>query len=193
MSLAEGVLGMKSDILERYLRTPDGNYIIDITAGRVSDLYDDFDKYTPYVKKELDQALAEYLTESARDLGKEEFIIRFHLVESPDETMKARIITSINSYFLYLKSIEIRELARTMRSSLIFLVVGVAILSLSIWVNQKLMPDAAVWSKVVAEGLTVAAWVSLWEALATFLVNWTPYSRLIKMYDRIAKAQVKFM
>jgi hypothetical protein len=193
MSLAEGVLGMKSNILERYLRTPDGNYIIDITAGKVSDLYDDFDKYTPYVKKELDQALAEYLTESARDLGREEFIIRFHLVEPPDETMKARIITSINSYFLYLKSIEIRELARTMRSSLIFLVVGVAILSLSIWVNQKLMPDAAVWSRVVAEGLTVAAWVSLWEALATFLVNWTPYSRLIKMYDRIAKAQVKFM
>jgi hypothetical protein len=193
MSLVEGVSGMKSDILERYPRTRDGHYIIDITAGKVSDLYDDFDKYTPYVKKELDQALAEYITESARDLGKENFAIHFHLVEPPDETMKARIITSINSYFLYLKSIEIRELTRTMRISVIFFVVGVAILSLSIWMNQKLTPDAAVRSRVIAEGLTVAAWVSLWEALATFLVNWTPYTRLIKMYERIARAPVKFM
>jgi hypothetical protein len=34
--------------------------------------------------------------------------------------------------------------------------------------------------------------VSLWEALAMFLVNWAPHRRLIRMYERIAKADVRF-
>jgi hypothetical protein len=34
--------------------------------------------------------------------------------------------------------------------------------------------------------------VSLWEALAMFLVNWAPHRRLIRMYERIAeKADVR--
>ena len=44
----------------------------------------------------------------------------------------------------------------------------------------------------IAEGLTIVAWVSLWEALAMFLVNWAPHRRLIRMYERIAKADVRF-
>jgi hypothetical protein len=184
---------MKENILERYPRTTDGRYIVDISAGKVSDLYDDFDKHAPYVRKELDQDLVEYITDSVRDLGREEFTIRLRLVEPPDDAMTARVTASINSYFLYLKTIEFNKLGRVIRTSLIYLVLGVAMLFLTVWLNQKLTPDATVLSRVFAQGLTVAAWVSLWEALATFLVNWTPYSRQIRMYERIAEAPVLFM
>lgn len=184
---------MKALILERYSRTQEGRYIIDINADKISDLYDDFDKQAPYIKKELDQNLVDYLAESARDLDKEAFIIRIGLAEAPNEAMMERITTSINSYFQYLKTIELRELRRNMRTSLIFLFMGMAILFLSVWVNQQLSEQASVLSKVFAEGLNVAAWVSLWEALATFLVNWTPYSRQIRLYERIAHAPVEFI
>lgn len=184
---------MKEKIYARYPHTQDGNYIIDITAGKINDLYDDFDKYAPYVRKELDQDLVEYISDSAGELGKEGFSIRFHLNESPDEMMKARIIASINSYFLYLRTIELHEWARVMRTSLIFLAIGIAVMFLSVWVNEQMATNATVMKKVFAEGLTVAAWVSLWEALATFLINWMPYSRKTKMYERIASAPVLFM
>lgn len=184
---------MKENILARYPRAEDGRYLIDITAGKINDLYNDFDKDAPYVRKELDQDLADYIADSARDLGKEDFSIRFHLQEPPDEAMKARIITSINSYFMYLKTIELNELARTLRTSLIFLVVGIAILFLAVWVSQQMTPTPTVLSKVFAEGLTVAAWVALWESLATFLINWTPYKRKINIYERIAAAPVQFI
>lgn len=183
---------MKKNILERYTQLSNNRYLIDITAGKVSDLYNDFDKNTPYVRKELDQDLVEYIADSVRDLGKHDFVIQFHLLEAADETMQARIIASINSYFLYLKSIEINELARVMRISLIYFVVGIFLLFLSVWVNQKLSIESPVITTVFAQGLTVAAWVALWEALATFLVNWTPFSRQIKMYERIAHAPVSF-
>lgn len=184
---------MKESILIRYPRNEDGGYIIDITAGKIHDLYNDFDKAAPYVRKELEQNLVDYITDSARELGKENFTIRFHLQEPPDDVMKARITTSINSYFMYLRSIELTELARTLRTSLIFLVLGIAILFLSVWVNQKITTDTTVVTKVFAEGLTVAAWVSLWESLATFLINWTPYTRQVKIYERIAHAPVQFI
>lgn len=107
--------------------------------------------------------------------------------------MKKRIISSINSYFLYLKTIEINELTRVMRISTIYFLVGIILLFITVWVNEMLTEQSSVIAEVSAKGLTVAAWVSLWEALATFLVNWTPYTRQIKMYQRIAEAPVKFI
>lgn len=184
---------MKKKILERYTRDADGCYIIDISAGKISDLYNDFDKHMPYVRKELDQDLAEYITDSARDLSNEDFNIRFQLMEPAEDIMKERITKSINSYFIYLKTIELKELSRVLRTSLIFFFIGLSLLFLSVWVNEQISPETTVVTKVFAEGLTVAAWVSLWEALATFIINWTPYTRQIKLYERIAKAPVQFM
>jgi len=184
---------MKSKILERYTRLPDGRYVIEINAGKIGDLYDDFDSYTPYVRKELDQDLVEYITDSASDLGKETFLIRFYLLQAPTEEMKSRITASINSYFLYLKNLELNELARVMRTSSIFFVVGVALLFITVWINKNLSADASVLKQVFAHGLTVASWVSLWEALATFIINWAPYTRQIKLYERIARAPVEVM
>lgn len=158
---------MKSAILDRYPMSEDGKYVIDITAGRINDLYSDFDRYTPYVRKELDQNLTEYLTDSAKDLGKKSFLIRFNLLETPDDSMKERITSSINNYFIYLKQIEVNELTRSLRSSFIYFFIGIFILFLSVW-------------------------VSLWEALASFIVNWTPYKRQINLYERISKAPVLF-
>ena len=183
---------MKKHILERYHRDEDGRFVIDITAGKVEDLYTDFDRHAPYVKKDLDENLAVYLSEAVRDLGKMEFIIRFRFTVMPDDSLMDRIRDSVYQYFHYLKDIEVRELMRKLRISLLFLVLGLAILFLSVWVNQQIIGQPGVVTRVFAEGLTVAAWVSLWEALATFLVNWTPYSRQIRIYDRIAKAPIQF-
>lgn len=184
---------MKKTILERYTQTSDGQYIIDINAGKINDLYNDFDKHIPYVRKELDQDLVEYITDSARDLDKEKFIVRLSFIESLEDDMKQRITTSIYSYYVYLKTLELTELHRVLRTSLIFLLLGMTILFLSVWVNEQISAEASVVTKVFAQGLNVAAWVSLWEALATFIINWTPYTRLIKLYERIANAPVIFM
>lgn len=183
---------MIKTILERYPRMPDGRYVIDINSGKPSDLYNDFDKFAPYVRKELDQDLVDYITECARELAGVDFFIQFRLLEPADENLQARIAKSINNYFMYLRTIEIDELWRTMRTSLIFLFIGIGLLSLSVWVNSGITPTSSVMSKVFAEGLTVAAWVSMWEALATFLVNWTPISRRIGLFKRIANTPVQF-
>lgn len=69
---------------------------------------------------------------------------------------------------------------------------GVAILTLSIWYNEHFAVRESVINKVFSRGLTVAAWVALWEALATFLINWAPHQRRIDLFRRIARAEVMF-
>lgn len=183
---------MKKQILDRYARTRDNKLKIDIAVRRVEDLYNDLDKHAPYRKKELDQDLVEYLIDSVSEIGQEEFVIEFRLTAVTDSILMARVKTSIHNYFLYLKELELRELARMTRTSIILFSIGVAILSISVWINQKITGQGGVIPLVFSEGLNVAAWVSLWNAIATFLISWAPRRRQIKMYERIARATILF-
>ena len=183
---------MEKRILERYEHTDDGKVVIDIAAGKIEDLYDDFDRYAPYLKKDLHQDLVDYLIDSAHEIGKDEFAIVFTLQRISEDTPVSRVRMSISRYFLYLKELEFRKIKKMVRTSFILFAIGITILSLSIWFNETIATQESVFNKVFAEGLTIAAWVSLWEALATFLINWTPHQRQIKLYERIANAPVLF-
>jgi len=183
---------MKRSILDRYARTDDGRIAVDITTSRVSDLYNNFDKTTPYAKKELDEDLVNYLIDSAREIGDEEFVVRFHFNEFADDVYRARVTASVHNYFSYLKELEGRTLKQLLRNSLVYLVVGMAILSLSVWANTVFPVGNSVLAKVFAEGLTVAAWVSLWQGVAAFLINWRPYRNRIHLYQGLSGTPVLF-
>jgi hypothetical protein len=183
---------IKRRILDRYSLTDDKRVIVDASVGKVEDLYSNFDRTMPYVKKDLDEEFAEYLTGCAREIGGTDFVIRIDLTFVPDEPRMSRVRSSIRNYFLYMEELEKRRMLRMFRTSLILLSIGVFLLVLSISVNRLLPSDPGVVGQVFAEGLTVAAWVSLWEALATFLIQWKPRRREMRLYRRIADAEVTF-
>lgn len=183
---------MKRDFLSRYEKDGQGNIIVDVSARRVEDLYNDFDKSAPYIRRDLDQDLADYLIECARELGRVQFIIRFTLADSPDEPRSLRIKRSLNTYFLYLAETEIKKILQMFRRSSILFAIGLGILFVAVSLNRILGPERSVTANVFAEGLTIAAWVSLWEALAIFLVEWFPHRKNVMLYRRLANAQIIF-
>jgi hypothetical protein len=183
---------MEKGILERYSRTPDGKVIVDIAASRVEALYNNYDKSAPYLKKDLDSDLVDYIVECVKEVGPEGFALQFSLETPVDPESMARLKDSIGTYFRYLKQLELRELRNMFRTSMILFLIGIAVLTLSVWMNRLIETSESVLGRVFAEGLTVAAWVSLWEALATFLINWTPHRRRIRLYERIGAAPVRF-
>lgn len=185
-------MARKGKILERYRRSGDGQFVIDIAAGKIEDLYDDFDRQAPYIIKELDSNLVEYITESARELGKHPFRIQFLIESAPADAVKERTRASVRNYFLYLRDTQVRGLRRTLRTSLTFFVIGLVIMFASVWVNQGVTQATPVVGQVFASGLTVAAWVAMWEALANFLINWRPYRNDMNLYKRLAEAEVEF-
>lgn len=183
---------MEKGILERYSRTPDGQVIVDIAASRVEELYNNYDKSAPYLKKDLDSDLVDYIVECVKEVGPEDFALQFSLETPVEPDSMARLKDSVGTYFRYLKQLELRELRNMFRTSMILFSIGITVLTLSVWMNRLIETSESVLSRVFAEGLTVAAWVSLWEALATFLINWTPHRRRIRLYERIAAAPVRF-
>jgi hypothetical protein len=178
----------KRKALERYERTAAGRFIIDVTAPRLEDLYQFYDRTAPYVKRDLDPDLADYLIACARELRSEDFTIRLTLERAPADEQLARIRRSVANFFLYLVDSERDQTRNLIRRSVFLLGIGLGIFTLSVWANSALGPAQGVVGNVLAQGLTVAAWVSLWESLAVFLIDWGPHRRSIRLYERLANA-----
>ena len=181
---------MKKSVLSRYERDEGGNIIIDVSAARIEDLYNNFDKSAQYIRRDLDQDFAHFLISGAREVGKLPFIVRLTLDTPPSESDASRIRGSLNSYFSYLAEVEFENVLQMFRRSAILLAIGLAILFVSVWLNESLASLSSVTANVFSVGLTVAAWVSLWEALAVFLVEWFPYRKKILIYRRIAASSL---
>ena len=143
---------MRRDVISRYERNEQGNLILDVAAGRVEDLYNDFDKSAPYIRRDLDQDLADYLIECARELGRVPFTIRFTLTDLPDEPRYSRVRSSLNTYFLYLAETEIQKILQMFRRSAILFAIGLGILFAALSLNRLLGPERSVTTNVFAEG-----------------------------------------
>ncbi len=130
---------------------------------------------------------------AASEIRKEDFVIQFRFAVLTDMGLMSRIQTSIHNYFQYLKVLELRELAKMSRSSLVLFSIGVVFLFMSVLISQRIADYDGVITHVFAEGITIAAWVSVWNAITIFLINWVPRHQQFKMYERISKAKVFFM
>ena len=183
---------MKQPTLTRYERTQDDRIVIDVAATQVEELYNDYDRSAPYIRRDLDRDLVDYLIDSARDIGNVPFVLQFTLDQAPDSDKQSRICRSINAYFLYLVDTEQYKIILMLRRSTILFSIGLAILFLSVSVNQSLGEVRSVVANVFAEGLTIAAWLSLWESLAIFLIEWQPHRSKIRLYRRLANAEIIF-
>jgi hypothetical protein len=183
---------MKKRILNRYRRDSAGLLVIDIAANKVNDLYDDFDKQAPFVKKELDYDLVEYLVRSARELGREAFTVNFSFNSELEGTLKKRVQHSIVNYFDYLLAKNSRELHDMLRTSLTLFVLGLVMLSVSVYLNHAFDFGDSVFKRIMAEGLVIASWVSMWEAIAGVLLHWQPAVRERLVYRRLKNAELTF-
>ncbi len=183
---------MKKDILERYERNDNGEVIINISAHKIEDLYDNFDRKSHFLKKDLNQNLVEYIIDSVSEIDSELFLIEFSLEEESNDEAISRVRNSINNFFLYMKELELKKMKEMIRTSIILLFTGLVLAGMSVLMNDSELAKNSIIGGVIAEGLTVAAWVSLWESLATFLIKWMPYRKKISLYQKISDSKVTF-
>jgi hypothetical protein len=184
---------MKKEITERYEYTSEGEIVIDISTQKIEDLYNDFDKRSHFLKKDLNEDLVDYIAQSVSEIGNERFLIQFSLETQARQEDLLRVKNSIKNFFIYMQKLESNKMQERVQTSLILLFIGLILATLSILTNNSEMVHTNVSLAVIAEGLTVAAWVSLWEALATFLIKWMPHKRKIALYKKIENANIDFV
>lgn len=183
---------MKKNIVERYERSENGEIIINISAHKIEDLYNNFDRKSHFLKKDLNQDLVEYIIDSVSEIDSESFLIEFSLEQTANDEAISRVRNSVKNFFLYTKELELKNMNDMIRTSIILLFTGLAIAGMSVLMNESALAKNSIIGGVIAEGLTVAAWVSLWESLATFLIKWMPYRRKISLYQKISDSKVVF-
>lgn len=183
---------MKQDIFSRYESHSSRRLAIDVSVGRVEELFEDFDSAASYVKKDLDQDFVDYLIESVREIGSYDFVIRIHLPVLVHEKHRKRVRKSVKSYFMYLELLEWRKLKKMLwRSSLLFLM-GMLLLTFSMLLKGNMEHATGVIKELLTEGLTVAAWVSLWSAFASLIFELGRRISNIRLFRRIASREVVF-
>lgn len=183
---------MKKNIVERYERSENGEIIINISAHKIEDLYDNFDRKSHFLKKDLNHDLVEYIIDSVSEIDSESFLIEFSLEQKSNDEAISRVRNSVKNFFLYMTELELKNMNDMIRTSIILLFTGLVIAGMSVLVNESELAKKSIVGGVIAEGLTVAAWVSLWESLATFLIKWMPYRKKISLYQKISDSKVTF-
>jgi hypothetical protein len=183
---------LKEDIFSRYEVHSNRRLAIDVSVGKIEELFEDFDSAASYVKKDLDQDFVEYLIESVREIGSYDFVIRINLPTHVQEKHRKRLRKSIKSYFRYLELVERRKLKKTLWKSLMLFCLGMLLLAISMTLKGKMGHLSAVMQELMIEGLTVAAWVSLWSAFARLIFELGSMIADIRIFRRIASREVVF-
>ena len=181
---------MKRSIIDRYEMNDSRQVVVDVSVRSVEDLLDRFDRSAPYLKKDLDPQFVDYLIGCAQEFGRHDFIIRINLATPATIENKQRVQQSIRNYLYYLKQMTVRELKAIVRRSLALFGLGLGLMTLAIIAGQQFAHDGSVPGQILTEGLTVAAWVSLWQALANLLIEWHPLRRELVVYRKIMAAPV---
>ena len=179
---------MKKKILERYDISDNGEVIVKVSAVKIEDLYNEFDKKSSFSKKDLDQELVEYIIESVNEIGKEPFHIKFYFEDKIEKGLQEKVANSIKHYFSYLQDLEKKKMKEQVKNSFIFIVIGLFFTAFALLTGDS----EDFFIKILSEGMLVAGWVSLWEALATLLIKWLPLTKKLKLYKRVISCDVTF-
>lgn len=182
----------RRDILARYERDAAGCAIIDVSIAEVGDLYSNFDRTAHYLRKDLDTEFVDYLIGCAEELAPHSFLVRIGLQRVPDSAQCERVRQSLQNYFAYRSDTERRDLRGMFRRAAGLFVLGLALITISVFVHNFEVLNPGILTAVVAEGLTVAAWVSLWNTIAMLLLDWHPHRRMIRLFRRLQSAPVVF-
>ena len=184
---------MKKDILSRYERSETDEIIIDVSVGSIEDLYSYFDKAASYHKKDLDQDFVDYLIGCVKEIKNHKFLIRINLHKHESNERMERVRRSITNYFTYLNQVERQRLTKLINKSIIYFCLGIALITVSLTFKSTPEKDTAgVVLDILKEGITIAAWVSMWQALANFIFGWNPHTQKIKIYRKIISATLLF-
>ena len=181
---------MNKPIYDRYEKADDGRLIIDVTVDRIEDLFNRFDRSAKYIKKDLDEEFAAYLVESVREVRKADFLIKVVVKNPVPEENKDRIRKSISNYFHYLLSVRDAESRKMFSRSVGYLFLGFVLIFTSLFLNAKTSAYPRLALRVFIEGITIAAWVSMWEAVANMIIEWRPNWIKRRVYRRIINSPV---
>lgn len=164
-----------------------------IRASRIEQLYESLDP-SPFHERDLDRDAARYVAGWAGDLRDDAQIrLVIHLPAAEAARPEATLIPeAVHRHFGYLakqKEWELRDLFRLGRTYFLIGVVTLLVCLTGAQLIRTHLGDAPL-PNLAREGLIILGWVSNWKPLETFLYDWWPVRRQMRLLRRLATSQV---
>ncbi len=184
---------IKSLLDRLYEKNPEtGRFIIEVAAKNYDEIFNHWDNDDiPFKKKDINPGLLGFLKDSIDDIPPKYGIeIVFSLSNENKNEKRERIVAHwFETFYSFYIEVEKSKTRRIVISSVLFAVLSVSILALSYFSN--LLKDT-VTTYMLKEIITVGGWLFLWQALSQLIFDVSGKRKLIRGFNRLAKAPVSF-
>lgn len=167
---------------------------IELRIENLSQLFHTLDPF-PFREKDLDDEVEKFIVSWAREMPDDQPLkIVVHLPEAEASKPEAReLAVAVSRYFEQRAEATSRDLRELFRIGRRALLIGLAVLSISIVAAQTagayLRPLPV--GRFIEESLTIFGWVANWRPIEIFLYDWWPMLRSRNLYRRLSAAQVE--
>ncbi len=174
--------------------TGDNRFIIDVNVPDPEEIFEKYDTYAFFYKKDLNERLEQYLVECVEEIGlKNKFIIRIGLPENQlNKFDEGDTLISFKQYFTYCIHTCQKEI-KTIISRMAYHL-GFALPALSLMMVFEIPgpgPGAGFFNRM-ALGLPAAVWVLLLSGFSRFFFRFRTQRSHIKLYEALRAVHIEF-
>jgi len=166
--------------------------VIRLRVRELRQLFDTLDP-APFLERELDERMAEYVESSAAELPRHVSLrLEVHLPAAQIESGEPeRVEAAVRKHYEHQVELVRRRFQQMMREGRRSLLVGLVALAACM-----LIADAASGSewrgvRVLGEGIVIGGWVAMWRPIEILLYDWWPLRRDIALQERLREMRVE--
>ena len=168
--------------------------VIRVRIRDLRQLYDSLDP-SPFVERDLDDKLAEYVESCASEIPRHlPLRLVVHLTEPLLPASQHPLVQeSVRNHFDHQARIIRLRFRRMMRIGRRALLIGLAVLSLCFVLSEELQSLERPIFQVLGEGLIIGGWVAMWRPMELLLYDWWPVRRELKDCERLRDMSVEIL
>ena len=173
---------------------PDGCTVIEVRVSELLQLFNSIDP-APFRERDLDPAVEAFIVDWSREAPASAPLALLVRVDRPAKSADdaAVVRDAIHQFFAQRAIASRRRLRRLFRVGRVSLLIGLAVLTISLIAAQSVFRRAGGTglSGIFRESLLIGGWVAMWRPLEIFLYDWWPIRAEARLFDRLAAMPVR--
>ena len=166
---------------------------LELRVRELGQLFNSMDP-TPFLNKDLDREAEAFIETWAPGLPRDSRLhITIHLEHLPVEGDPSVLMTdAVHNYFDHKVGLVRGDLKQLLKQGRVSLLIGMSFVTgclIAADAIGQLGTGTAV--TIARESLTIVGWVAMWRPLQTFLYDWWPLARRIRICKSLAQAHVR--
>jgi hypothetical protein len=149
----------------------------------------------PFHERDLDAQVVDYIVDWAQEVAPNAplgLLVTVHQELAPAYSA-GLICDAVHTSFKRRALAKRRALKRLLREGRISLIIGIAFLTVAIFVSDYLggMIANKNYAWLLQESVVIGGWVALWHPLNIFLYDWWPIRAERRLFERLGEMQVQ--